>query len=327
MDMTLTQAAFWTKRAFIGFVILVFLGVIIKVGYDIWYAHYLANLPKVEEKPDLKFGALPQIQFPPTSVSTSNFSYSIDTENGNLPQMPKIMKVYFIPQATITLLSPDKANRLAQSLGFFNGPQVISQIEYHYSDNNSGLLSVNLPTGNFHFQRSASVSASPTPSPTPSSDKLVNDFKSYLAAKNLLPPNLTAGRSNVIFGQKFEVSLWPSDFESLPIVTASAKRSLIRGILTDSASEPDKFLQVDYTYWPADATTFATYPVKSAEAALSDLKAGLGFVSLEPQKPQVSISKVYPAYFESENYTPYLEPVYVFEGEGFQALVPAILSK
>lgn len=342
--MTLTQAAFWTKRLFILTVILIILGIIAKVGYDIWYQHYLASLPPVEEKPDLKFGVLPAVQFPSSSISTSNFSYSIDTQNGDLPSEPKIIKVYFIPQQSVTLLSPDKATTLAQSLGFFNGPQIISPNEYHYTDNSKNLLNINLPTGNFHFQRAASSSAqltshseTPTSQPTVSqsqNDQLVSNFRDYLASKNLLADDLMAGRTNVVatgFANSpsgtFLVAIWPKDFDNLPIVTSSQDKSLVYATLTNLTSESDRFSAVNYIHWPVDATTFATYPLKSAGQAFQDLRSGFGYVTLEPVKPQVSISKVYLAYIEVTDYTPYLQPVYVFEGEHFQALVAAISTK
>ncbi len=160
------------------------------------------------------------------------------------------------------------------------------------------------------------------------------DFRAYLSSKKLLPDELSNGRSSVVVNnlptfpnQTFDVSIWPADFDTLPIITENSKKSLVKGILTSLSNESDKFLQVDYTYWPIDKTTFATYPTKSSEQAFADLKAGLGYVSLEPDKPQVSISKVYLAYFESGDYMPFLQPVFVFEGPNFQALVPAILSK
>ncbi|MCL4365698.1 hypothetical protein M1437_00535 [Patescibacteria group bacterium] len=80
--MTLTQAATLVKRLVIFSAVTLFLGLGSFIGYKIWYAYYLAHLPPVEEKPDIRFGLLPPVDFPKSNVTSSNFSYSLDTVTG-----------------------------------------------------------------------------------------------------------------------------------------------------------------------------------------------------------------------------------------------------
>ena len=84
---------------------------------------------------------------------------------------------------------------------------------------------------------------------------------------------------------------------------------------------------MQFINFPIDTTTYATYPIKTAETAYNDLKTGKGIVILQPPKAQVSISSVYLGYFISDKYTPYLQPIYIFEGQNFVAYVPAISSE
>ena len=107
--MTLTQAAGLTRKFILLSLILSILGIISFTGYKIWHARYLASLPPVEEKPDMKFGLLSELTLPKSKVSSSNFSYSLDTKTGNLPDFPKVIKVFYSPKAQTGFLAPDKA--------------------------------------------------------------------------------------------------------------------------------------------------------------------------------------------------------------------------
>lgn len=343
--MTLTQAAIITKRGIIIFFALVFLGIAGKVGYGIWYSHYLSTLPPVEEKPEMKFGSLPSAVFPKAEVTSSNYSYSIDTTTGNLPQTPKLMKIYFLPVSGISLLSSDKSKKLAASLGFSIGPDKISQTLYKYTDDSNGYLTIDLSNGNFHLQRQTATAKSDLASAKSDlatasaqiensqfdSSALQKNFKDYLSGKDLLPKDLDNGKINVIYSNNnkedsnfAEVNLWPSEVDKIPIITAIFNKSLVRAIVNKSTDKVNRYTKIDYTYWPVDITTSSTYPIITAEQALNDLRSGKGYISIEPKNAQVSITSVYLAYYQTEEYTPYLQPIFIFEGPHFVALVPAI---
>lgn len=332
--MTLTQAAVWTKRGIIGTVVSIILITAAVTGFRMWYQYQLSLKPPVEEKPEMKFGPLPAVQFPPGGVASSNFSYSIDTVTGGLPQTPKLFKVYFIPQTSISLLSSDRAQKLAESLGFSDSPEVLSSAQYEFTDGKGGILTINLTTGNFHIQKqteeTATNSAQLNTVSLPGKEQLTTGFKNYLTERNLLTKDLENGKTNVIFRgpspDKWEtayVSILPSDWDNTPTVTASFNHGLVKATVQAAKDGTSKYININYTVWQSDKTTYSTYPLKTAEQALADLRSGLGFVSIEPAGAQVSISSVYLAYFQPEDYSPYLQPVFVFEGPGFTALVPA----
>lgn len=328
--MTLTQAATITKRLIITTLVLTTLGIIGGIGYQAWRSYYLSTLPPVEEKPEMKFGTLPKPIFPDSNISSSNFSYSLDTATGGLPQTPKLLKVYFLPKAGVSLMAPEKSRKLAENLGFSSDPEILSQTEYRFNDTGTGTLDVDLTTGNFAFQRKIATDSARAVS-LPDRSQAVNSFKDYLSSKGLLSDELKDGRSSVDYekispqdSETVEVSIWPTDVDKLPIVTSTFNRGLVKATLTKGEETINKFAKVNLTFWPVDKTTFSTYPLKTPDQAYAALRSGQGFISLEPKKPQVSISSVYLAYYESEEYSPYLQPVFVFEGPEFAALVPAI---
>lgn len=304
------------------------MGIASFVGYKIWYAYYLAHLPPVEEKPDIKFGLLPQPDFPKSDVSSSNFSYSLDTTTGGLPKIgidtgfEKLIKVYFVMQSFATLLSPDRSQALAEKFSFSSSPEILDETKYRFQDSEKNLL-VDLDTGNFSYTKEATISAK---SPLNDDSKLVADFKKILIFLGLFKEDLKDGRSKVIRleDQTAQISLWSAPIDKKSIFTADFNKSPITSEVMGSADNLENYRSINFTYYPIDTSTFATYPLKIPEAAFDDLRTGKGAVVAIPQSPQVSITSVSMGYYLPDNYGPYLLPVYIFEGPGFVAYVDAI---
>lgn len=320
--MTLTQAATITKRTILALIILSILSVTGLIGYQIWYQNYLRSQPPEEPYAEERFGSLPKLNTPDQVVSTSHYTYSLDTTTGSLPpDLPKVLKVYFIPQTGISLIAPKKAQELAKKLGYNLGPEIISQAVYKYTDETGSLVTIDLNTGNFKIQKTSTPSAKTIIQQD--QIRIVGDFKNFLAAKGLLPDELNRGTNKIINN---EINLFPADFDGLKIVTPYLNQSLIRATMAEVPSE-EKYSSINYTYWTIDKTESSSYKLKKVEDAFNELKSGSGFVIIEPPKLQVSISNIYLAYYQGEQYSPYLQPVYVFEGPNFAAYVSAIPSR
>lgn len=318
--MTLTAAATVTKRFILIFGILSFVGTLSLIGISLWNAYQLSKIPPPEEKADIKFGILPLPNFPASKVSSSNFSYSVDTVTGNFPNFDKLAKVFFIARPQASFLAPEKSNKLAEKMGFTSQPQVISPTEYQFKQDSSE-LTVQLDSGNFKYASDSTESANPV---TVNSDTLADNFKKILEDLSLLPDPLKNGPTKFATSQ---ISIWPSDIDQKPIVTENPNTSLVYAKASGSGNLVSNYYSINYTFWPVDEEVFAKYPIKNVSLAFDDLKNGKGIVILEPSKPQVSITTVYLAYFLSESYSPYLQPIFVFEGPSFIAYVPAITEE
>ncbi len=336
--MTLTQTALITKRVILGFIIFCLLGITVFAGYKIWYAHYLSTIPRQEEKPDTKFGILPQPDFPTSIVPSSSFSYSLDTTTGGFPEFGKLVKVYFMPKASATFLAPEKGRTLAEKFRITSPPEILSETKQKFTADNR-ILTVELDTGNFIYQTEA------TPSATTLDDdqRITQDFKNFLSQISVFKEGLNSDRVRIkplkFDGSQFsltetkvdasaaQINLWPSDLDKIPIVTPSFDKSLIQAQIINSARTLENYRSLKYTFWPIDLSTFANYKLKNPSGAFDELKSGKGVIVVKPAGPQVSITSVYLGYFESENYTPYLEPVFVFEGPSFVAYVSALTDE
>lgn len=325
--MTLSQTAIIAKQVITVSIITLIVLTISFIGYKIWYGYYLAHLPPVEEKPDVKFGILPLPDFPKAAVSSSNYSYSVDTTTGNLPKIgvdkgfDKLIKVYFVTKTFASLLSGEKSQKLAEKFNITTKPKILTETKYEFEENGK-TLSIDLDSGNFAFKQEASPSGQESLN---EDSKLTDDFKNILSNLGVLKEDLAKGKSKILNEeQTSQISIWPAAIAGKDIFTAQFNTSLVNAVVFDSASDLKNYLSLDFTYYPIETSTFATYPIKTTEQAFEDLKIGKGVVIIESEKPNVSITSVSLGYFLPEKYNPYLQPIFVFEGPNFVAYVSAI---
>lgn len=330
--MTLTQTAIIVKQLIFFSIIFLILAISGLIGYRFWYNYNLSQTPPPEEKPNLLFGKLPAPDFPPILVSSSNFTYSIDTVTGNLPKLgqdpgfDKIIKVFFIPKPYATLLAPDRSKSLAENLNLFSEPQILSETEYRY-ESEGKTLNINLDSGNFTYINNNVQKETQS---LDSDEKLIADFKRILQRVGVFKEKLGAkSKVSILQNQNnatssAQISLWQDPLDKREIYTPKFNQALITAEVQGLAQDLQNYLSISYTFWTIDETTFATYPAKSPQQAFEDLKNGLGVVIIEPAKSQVSITSLSLGYYLSDQYTPYLLPIYVFEGPHFVSYISAV---
>lgn len=329
--MTLSQASVFTRKAVVIFIGLIIFGLTLKVLFNIGYGIYSRCCIKIPQvQPDYKFGTIMGPTFPQGDTSTSSYSYTIDTTTGDLPRdLPTNIKVYFIPPTPVTLLSADRAKKLAMQLNFPNGPQKVSDTQQQFTDDKGGTLTIDLTNNNFTYQRV------PTGDPSnnlPQAQDGIDKLESYLGSESLMHDDLKKGRTNVVYdgpslneSNTVTVSIWPDDLDNLNIVTPDFSSGLIKG--TISKYPAVQFIRFSYYYWNVDTSTYALYPLKSVDQAFADLKSGNdSYVAQKPDTNQVSITSVGLAYYESSDQGSYLYPVYVFQGPKYAAYVQAIIN-
>ena len=235
-----------------------------------------------------------------------------------------------------TLLSSEKAQALAEKFNLLIPPDILSETRYQFKENNL-LLSVDLDSGNFQYNKESTDSAKEK---LDGDNKLIADFHSMLDSFGILREELKTGRSKIMYlrteegeltstqdpnqAEAAQISIWPKNLGDKQIFTPEFNKSLVNGNVLGSANNLENYLSLNFTSWTIDETTYATYPTKSADVAFEDLRLGKGVVVIEPLKPQVSITSIYLGYFMSENYNIYLQPIYIFEGPNFVAYVSAI---
>lgn len=330
--MTLTETAVFTKKALV-FAVFIFIFLLLCWGAYAYYIKFIYKPPVIEEIPNLNFGVLPRPNLPKTITDSSSFTYTLDTATGSVPtDTPKVFKVYSIAQLATDLLALDRAKDLSVNLGFNRTPQMLNSTEYRFLSDKGGDLTINLDTGNFRYERPLATDSANLDNRESflKEARLSQQFKSYLSQKSLLKKELEDGKTKVEYNiNKFsaKISLWQEDIDKTPIVTGTFSEGLIKAIVSQQSEEAKKYILLDYIFWPIDLENFATYPLKKADEALKNLESGNGTVITSPKSSAVSVTKIYLAYLLTKDYTPYLEPVFVFEGTDFVAYVPAVTDK
>ncbi len=333
--MTLTETAKFTKR-FLFFFVIFLIVLAIVWGGSLYSKRYLySKIPIITEKPDLKFALLPRLKIPNPNVTSSNFSYSLDTPTGALPEkLPTAFKIYAIPQLGNTFLAADKARELAKKFNLDSNPEILSPTVHKFTNSNGAEFTIDINTGNFSYKRPIATQSATQNEQLKDLPNISQQFKSFLTQKEIMPTYLKNGEIKTDYLaainpeqlSTLNISLWQEKIDDYKIVTEKFTKGLVEAVLVGSADDINNYLSLDYTYWPIDTKNFAVYPIRSVDQAFKDLKSGEATIVIEPKTSQVSISSVYLAYFLSKSYPEYLQPVYVFEGQNFAALVQAVVK-
>jgi hypothetical protein len=192
--MTLTEAAYWTKR--VGIIFLAG-GTLIIVGIMIWFK--LSNPDPLPEFLKADYGCtITAEEFKPHSLDIatkqlgvgSEKIYSIDTATGRLEELPSIAFVYKYNNPGPSLNSQNDAKDLARNLGLLPEDIILrGGLSYEWAEDSLGRsLSVNVSTMNFDFRTNF---ANPNSYPSegnilPSDQEAVIRASSYLRSNGLM---------------------------------------------------------------------------------------------------------------------------------------------
>src|SRR5947209_1013618 len=129
--MSLTEAAASIKKGFRYFLLVILslagLWIVILIIMAIFNTIY-----PLFASPDLAFGNLPKPTIPASINRSLNFS--IDTVDGKLPSLPRMMTVYKFTPPTASLLDVDQSTALAAGFGLNAPPIVLGKQTYQYTD-------------------------------------------------------------------------------------------------------------------------------------------------------------------------------------------------
>lgn len=345
---TLTEAAYYTRQglklAFVVIVSLFFLKFVISGAISLWQG----IRPSVPPKPTVAFGKLPPIKFPSGKVPTNTITYSQEFVEGKLPESSPSAKVYFTTAAAPLFLSLERSKEFARNLDFKTEPVALTQILYQWTDAEYPVrtLQKDIVNGNFllnyDFNAERSVFSERN---LPYGQAAITEARGFLERYGLFSPDLNESNAVVSFWQftglgiaptvsvseadAVRVDLFRAPIDGLSLVTPSFKEAPVHFLLSGSSGKK-RILTLYYIFRPVEKDIFATYPLKTTKEAWGDLEAGKGYIAnLGGVKGiNVTIRRVFLAYYDSEVYEPYLQPVFVFEGdEGFKVYVSAVAKE
>ena len=345
---SLTESAYYTRRvlkySFFVLIGLILLKIVISGVGSLWQGFYRPE----PAKPDVAFGKLPPFNFPSETAPKEPMTYMQEFVGGVLPESSSSARVYFVAEPAPNFLSLERAKEFAKELGFKAEPVALSETLYQWTDIEYPLrtLQKDIVKGNFtlayDFYKDPSVLAEKN---LPYGKKASSEALNFLEDNGLSSPDLTGNEAKVSFWKSTGSELLPApsvseaeitrvDFfrapiAGLPSVTPSYKEALVYFLFSGSSGRK-RVLTLRYTFRPVEQGIFATYPLRTIKEAWADLEAGKGYIANwgAVKGTHVTIRRAFLAYYESESYEPYIQPVFVFEGdEGFVVYVSALSTE
>ena len=339
----LTETAAFARKAIIYSVL-----TIIIVSFLFLIAPFIAPLftkpasPLPTPKPESAFGKLPPLIFPENRVYP--LSFKLESIEGKPPESSTSAKVYFLPKKNPNLFSRKNALTFAQNLGFYNKPQNVTETVYKFDDQNKKTaLTLDITNLNFFFQREDLDSSFFQNNTSPAENEAKSMAQAFFSNLNLFDNNFN--KAKVTYSASDGVKMTPvskpyeskvirvdflrADVENVPILTADYDQSntyLIFSPKQNSSLSIENIVEASLQNFPPDLSNASTYTIISSANAWDNLENGKGFIVRALNSgTEAVVRKIYLAYFQSENYQSYLQPVFVFEGDqDFAALVSAI---
>lgn len=341
---SLTQTAIMTRKiirySLYGVLALIIGRIVFTTGISV-YRHFY---PEPPPPPTVAFGKLPKLPFPENSVSESP-TYTLETPEGGAPVLPTQAKVYFMPKPVQTQLNLELAKDKATDLGFLPDGEQVSPTLYRFQHQKapSG-LDMNIINGIFSISYDLSKDSSPLEQRPPAPEIAASQVRSYLSSANLLPEDLSGPTAHQFLkieegnfvnalslseADLVKVYLFRKSYDELPSLTTDPNQANAWFMVSGSREREKQIIASEFHYFPVDEDKSATYPIKLAESAWEELKAGNAFIANQGvnNESNIIIRRIYLAYYDSGVSAEFYQPIIVFEGDrGFSAYVPAVTN-
>lgn len=316
-----------------------------RVAWGAFSAYWRATHPPPPPPPTVGFGVLPAPEFPSQNSEDKPASYRLETATGGTPEFSDRAKVFFMPQSAPSLLADQEAKELAAQYGFVFEPEILNNQTYRWQKNQPLQTTFDLNINNQHFTLTTDFRSHPellVNSDLPTNFEAVRRVKSFLRTGQLLPSDVATAAGEIVplrsLGGELTEAVSVSDADFLQVdlnrtpiddqyrmYTPEGYKGVISAIITGGLTGRDAIVEFDYNYNPVDYTQVHTYPLKTSQEAWRVLQAGEGYIVNKGENDTATIRSVDLGYYDTFNEQEYLQPVYVFEGDGgFMGYVPAI---
>lgn len=350
MALTLTSAAISSRKGIrygIYFLVFVFIA---RFAINQAVTLYKRLVPKAPPPPTVGFSRLPSILFPEQVTPIPEMNYKIETATGTLPTLTTVLKVYLMPKALPTLSSADRAIAKAAKLGFTAEPIKTSEVLYRFLHPTvAATLDMNIVNNNFSTSYNLAADSEPLEGAAPSVSDATEIAEGILDSIGGAPEDLTGpivpeflrldGQNLVTAASLAEANFvkinffrktFEEELNKYPSVTPNSKQANVWFIIGGGSQREKRLIASEFHYFPITATKFETYPIKTAQQAIDDLKENRGYIAnLGLNKDgNVTIRRIYLAYYDADQASQFYQPVVVFEGDrGFVAYVPAVVEE
>lgn len=341
--MTLTDLSFYFRKYLPYFILFCLVFLIFFYSIKLTFI-YLESNKTVVTYTDQIFGkvSLPEI---PGSTSSAGLKFTLDTIEGVPITATDTAKVYFLPQNNPRFGYSEKIYLIAKSFGF--DTEVVKhklngRIATFVDDTKT--LTIDISNFNFKFDRKVDNQLfTSSPLTIPMKTVIENKAIDFLKKIGRYPEELGKGTTKVTYlkfnpinqnfvnvekssqAQLVEIDFWRPNIDIFEIVTPKFFTSQNYVIMLFQGDE-FQIIKSQISFFEKSEEQVGTYLVKTGEEAWSELNNGLGMVVAGTKgQNDIKIKSMKLSYFDPDVYQNYLQPVYVFLGEGdFVAYLSAI---
>lgn len=319
-----------------------------RMAVGAFVAYWKATHPPPPPPPTVGFGVLPAPRFPEQDEADTPDSFVLETATGGTPDFGDRAKVYFIPKAAANLLADEEAKQIAAKYGFVFEPEVVDSETYRWTKTTplTSTLEMNIRT--LAFSLTTDYLSRPellVNNDLPTGFEAVQKIKNFLDQTKLLPDDAATASGEILplksLGGTLDeaVSVSEADYLQVDITrtpidsqfrmyTPEGLKGTISGIVTGALQGRDAILALDYYHYPVDYTYVHTYPIRTSQSAWQLLQAGEGYIVDPGEAERAVVRSVTLGYYDDFEEQEYLQPVYVFAGDGgFLGYVSAVDPK
>jgi hypothetical protein len=295
--------------------------------------------------PTVRYGALPKIIFPEKSLGEKSFNFEFTDDK--IPNFGDQSRVYIIYRSTTKILALEEGKEIAKQFDFKNDPIETGEGVYEFKNEETNkILTMDVLEGDFklkypYLEDQSILEIRNVPNKT----KAIEIASSFLESGKKYTDDLKKGEKIISYWKisdgtlksvlaQSEANVVKVDFyrknleEKWKIVSPQNGEASVSVLISGSDDKNKQIIKANFKYVDIDRESFSTYPIKTVEQAIENLKANNYWPLLDVGLKNVVIRDITLSYYEPVTLTQYLQPVYVFKGDNnFTAFVPAIIDK
>lgn len=348
--MTLHQTTEFFHKSLKRSIILIGIIIILVLFFNIFRILFRVLNPPPPDYPNVLFGKLPPIVFPKSTIN-ENFTYSLNTLSGTLPVLPDRVNVFKTEIPTVTLLNVQNARDKVSKIGFINDKEkqfrefALTDTRYQWQVVTNGLLrTIVMNTDTYDFKLTSTYRTYP---PILNQSRIGDEasvkevISKFFTAMNLLNEDIDMADAkirslmlntgvltpadSVSNTHIYRVDLFQKKLDEKPIYYPTHPFSSMYFLMMARSHDTEDVLEANFSHQIA-ASGSASYPIKTAQEAYSELKSGKGYITnYFGTSTSIPITDVTLGYYLGEEKTGYVLPVILFQSkEEFFAFVPAI---
>src|SRR3990167_2370951 len=316
---TLSQTSEISKKAFVGGLVvvgLIFLS-ILTFRFGLTVKNMLFPLPPPAST--VAFSKISKLDISEGVKPPEKIDYKVETISGGLPKLAHEIKVFKIDPPRPSFGDLERTKAQVANADYRKEPESVMDRTaiFRNSRNPDFVLTINITSGNFvmgsnYLNKQELLNVRPS-----SMEEAIETARDFL---NKLRVDLS-----LINEKDPKNQLLKFENGSLDEAVSLSSANFVKVLFSRQPINEVKVIKAKLAMQDIAKHKFSTYPLKEVGQAFEELKNGKAAFNKEIDGTVFPVREVEIVYLETENYQPYLQPVYLFKSDNnLDAYVPAV---